>query len=339
MTMPNRIHRVLVGLLPVCMAVLAGGQGQAQVGTGAIPPAAKRSDNSRQVTEDTVKNSVLAMPGVIMEGSAVLQHRMGVGGSAKALSDARLATSVLGNTMDGVRLLSAGVAGGSSGLVTEGVQVGIERAAGAVGDIGKTWAIRQAIAGGTSAVTASGGLGIAYTAGSLVGGWARDSEWLGGRVGLERTIGDEVDKRYWTYSPDWVKELASGTPQVDFDSPKFQADMAIDLQRRQRKLAFDRVQRENAEQAQQAARHAAAMAAAAPPVQGLPPPSGSSSGDAQLLGAFEQSLRQLQMSQRPPMSFAQPVTPPAQQCNIDPKTGCHVGHDEKSHPGGCKCGR
>jgi hypothetical protein len=26
------------------------------------------------------------------------------------------------------------------------------------------------------------------------------------------------------------------------------------------------------------------------------------------------------------------------QCEIDPATGCHVGHDESSHPGGCKCG-
>lgn len=30
---------------------------------------------------------------------------------------------------------------------------------------------------------------------------------------------------------------------------------------------------------------------------------------------------------------------PEISCRVDSKTGCHFGHDEKSHPGGCRCGQ
>ena len=55
-----------------------------------------------------------------------------------------------------------------------------------------------------------------------------------------------------------------------------------------------------------------------------------------LLESFRQGLAQ----QRQSMLRAEPAERTAPKvCAVDPKTGCHPGHDEGSHPGGCKCGR
>jgi hypothetical protein len=34
---------------------------------------------------------------------------------------------------------------------------------------------------------------------------------------------------------------------------------------------------------------------------------------------------------------AERLPAPEISCRIDPKTGCHYGHKEESHPGGCHC--
>lgn len=35
--------------------------------------------------------------------------------------------------------------------------------------------------------------------------------------------------------------------------------------------------------------------------------------------------------------FAVAAQQPEKSCRIDPRTGCHFGHVENSHPGGCHC--
>jgi hypothetical protein len=321
----------------ILLAVACALTGIAQAQPGAVPPRS-RPDNSAELTQQTTKNAVIELPGAIMHGAAVMQQQIGNDGAVQMLGAAKKGGSIISYAVDGSRLLGAAVAGGGEGLRSEGAQLLFERGVNAVGDVGTTIAVRSAITGGLGAVTASGAAGIAYTGGSLIGGWARDSQWLGEKLGLEQTIGHEVDDFYWKITPDTVKEYVSGTKQVHFDSPEFQRDMEMDIARRKRQLTFDRIQRENAEQ-RTAAQPAAAAAADYGNSSSLSTLGDASPSTSQFLDQLNQSLRNLQTTQSRNRSSYPSAATSAKQCTIDPATGCHPGHDEKSHPGGCKCGR
>ncbi len=51
------------------------------------------------------------------------------------------------------------------------------------------------------------------------------------------------------------------------------------------------------------------------------------------------SSRGLSQFQQPGSSkiLAGRFVSPEKSCRIDPQTGCHYGHEETSHPGGCRC--
>ena len=50
-----------------------------------------------------------------------------------------------------------------------------------------------------------------------------------------------------------------------------------------------------------------------------------------------QGLRQYQQQRRTSLTLGTSARQPEKSCRIDPKTGCHFGHIESSHPGGCLC--
>ena len=58
-------------------------------------------------------------------------------------------------------------------------------------------------------------------------------------------------------------------------------------------------------------------------VRAPPPPSATRS-----LSQYQQQRSSLRAVRLPA---------PEVSCRIDPKTGCHYGHKEESHPGGCLC--
>ncbi|MFO1322273.1 MAG: hypothetical protein U1F52_21910 [Burkholderiales bacterium] len=84
---------------------------------------------------------------------------------------------------------------------------------------------------------------------------------------------------------------------------------------------------------QQQAAEAAADAANAEPVGAAG--SGGAGGFLDFLGALTNAAVRLS-GQR---NGAEPkaVTSAGGSCTLDPATGCHPGHDEQAHPGGCKC--
>jgi hypothetical protein len=243
----------------------------------------------------------------------------------------------VGGLYSGAKVLGATLQDGKAGLFREGTQVAIDYGIGQalpstlVGPLTK-FAVRS----GASAAGAFGAAGLAFTGGQIAGTYLRDSPLIGQGLGLRGTIGDEVDERWFRIAPDALKEWASGTPQVDVDSPEWQARMRADAERRRRQMAFDRVAADNVEQQRQMQ---ASQAAAVPPAT---PSEEPGAGLAPSIAAALQSMGQLQSQVRAPRTNAAPAAAGHKACTpartLDPKTGCHPGHDEGSHPGGCKCG-
>lgn len=62
----------------------------------------------------------------------------------------------------------------------------------------------------------------------------------------------------------------------------------------------------------------------------------SNSGEAAVRSGSSLGLSQFQQT-RSSRNFTVRAQEPEKSCRIDLKTGCHYGHDEKRHPGGCRC--
>ena len=182
---------------------------------------------------------------------------------------------------------------------------------------------------------ASCGAAIAFEAGSIAGDYMKRNIEINGK-----TIEDHVTDGYFYVAPDWVKEMVSGVKQVDVDSVDFQREQ-YEKSIRLRRMNFERVQRDNeVQQAQLAATQASMMST---PVRDEPP---SPSGTQLFLDSLNTSLQQYNNNSARNMTPARSTpaitpaaSPQSSTCTIDPKTGCHPGHDEKTHPGGCKCAR
>ena len=283
----KRAARVLTGLLLVVWAASTLGQ------DGTIPaPAteAGRLDKERSAQQELTREGAISMPGVIIQGSGMLNRAMGETGSKILINSGGNVGTALSKGNATVKIIEETVKDGADGFLRQGVQTVLDQGGEKAGEAAAGFFVRKAVAAGVSSTLASGGAGIALTGGMMVGGYLRDSPGVGKAIGMtgNRTIGDSVNDAYFYIAPDSLKEWASGTPQVDINSPEFERDQLQKITARKRQAAFNQIQLDNA----------------------------------------DQQRRSMQSS---------PAAGP--MCTIDPQTGCHPGHDETSHPGGCKCAR
>ena len=289
------------------------------------------AEQEKNAQRSLIVNGAVSMPGAIMEGSAVLNDAMKLPGSVHMLRQSRLAGELISKTHTAAGLAATAAAGDMQQLTREGVQTIFDLAPEVAKDLTMPYLTRYAITQGVSTTMASGSLGLAFSTGTLIGGYVRDTplKSLDGR-----TIGSYVDDAYFNLTPDAMKEWASGTPQIDINSLSWQMEQERRIRQRQRQNMFNQVQAENAEQQREleSARAAAASQSSSDPAASSKDSNQTSTNA--ILNMLRDTVAQTnrQAALRKPISAA-----PA--CNIDPKTGCHAGHDEKSHPGGCKCGR
>lgn len=302
---------------------------------GAIPPPATeagRLEKERSAQQDLVREGAVSMPGVIIQGTGMLNKAMGQTGSNIFIGSGSGVGEAFSKANATVKIIEETAKDGADGFMRQGVQTVLDQGGEKVGDAAAGFLARRAVAAGVSSTLASGGASIAFTGGMMVGGYLRDSPAFGAAIGLgNRTIGDAVNDAYFNISPDSLKEWASGTPQVDINSPEFEREQLQKITARKRQAMFNRVQADNAEQQRQIDAAAAASAAAnstAAAAQAQP------DSTAAILNIVRDGVMQYQQGlATQSKAAAGPV------CTIDPKTGCHPGHDEKSHPGGCKCAR
>jgi hypothetical protein len=163
---------------------------------------------------------------------------------------------------------------------------------------------------------------LAWDAGTAVGDVIRDNTRIG------RTINDTTTDLAFRASPDVFKEWVSGVPQVDTNSAAWGAKLDADAQAKYRQNVFNKVQAQNAEQERQRQAYAAQQSG-----QGAEAPAPDSA--AVMLNILNDSLAQANRNKAPLVSTPTSAAA-AKSCQLDPKTGCHPGHNEQSHPGGCK---
>jgi len=250
------------------------------------------------------------------------RHAIGLGDGYRGLQHANRADKGFGWMMDGTDLLQSYMRDGTQGVRETGSQMLLDKAISGGIERGLVMPlVRRAVISGTAGVMASGGATIAFEGGVILGGWARDNVEVNGK-----TLGGHVDDAWFAVTPDVVKERLSGVKQVDIESDAYWQQLEGDVARRRRQIAFDRVQSENAQQQAQ-------LRATEPAPQPQQPGFLAGPSATQLwLDALNQSSAQRQPRTTPVASV--PAAP--RICTLDPKTGCHPGHDEKSHPGGCK---
>lgn len=294
-----------------------------------IPPprnqAKQNAERGKSAVESGLVDGVTALPGQIVTGAGMLQQATGGGGAYQLLRQGDSIGTKFGHVVDGAKLLDSYNRGGQQAVFDTGTQMLLDKGgqAAAEGLLVKSL-VRRAVVSGVGGALASGGASIAFEGGVILGGVARENISINGKL-----LGDHVDDFYFGIAPDGLKEWVSGTKQVDWDSTQFQQQAAADAARRRRQAAFQRVQDELAQQRalqQQAA-------AAEVPTQNFSPsvPTGPDPRQAWL-----DALNQVQAAQEQALRRT-PAAPAARKpCQLDPRTGCHPGHDEKSHPGGCK---
>lgn len=322
--------RALVRALFVLGAAQALGQ------DGAVPPPATeagRLEKERSAQQDLTRTGAVSTPGMIIQGSGMLNKALGETGSNIYIGSGNSVGKAMSQGNAVVKIIEETAKDGADGLMRQGVQTVLDQGGESAGEAAAGFVARRAVAAGVSSTLASGGAGIAFTGGTMFGGYLRDSPSVGRAIGLgDRTIGDVVDDAYFNIAPNKLKEWASGTPQVDINSPDFERDQLQKIRARKRQVMFNQVQSENADQQRQidaaAAASAAAANSAAAAAQAQP------DNTAAILNIVRDSVVQYQQGRG---MQSQPATGPV--CTIDPRTGCHPGHDEKSHPGGCKCAR
>lgn len=309
-----------------------------RVDPGAVPPRlseAARRENRQQVLEGVAMDMSQSSFGMTAKSSMLLGNVLG--GTTDLASGMR-AADIGGNIVKGAAiggsLAIVGAKEGMAGIYREGAQLTLDTAVTTAAEqaLVRGWAIPRALASGVGGAAASGGASVAFEGGVMIGNVIKRYRWEDGT-----TIEGRLNDWYFEHTPDGVKEALSGTPQVDVDSADFQRRQALEIQRRARQHAFERVRRENEQQ--QAQIQAASAQDAGSAAQEANPDASTVA----LLGALSAGIAQYKGKQ---MSVAAGAAAPysssvtkASQCTLDPRTGCHPGHDEKSHPGGCKCGR
>jgi hypothetical protein len=321
--------------------------GLSQAQTNLVPPQLSQRQVEEKRAESvnaTIEKAATELPGAIVTGGALLNSGVGLTNSVGIMRGAKVVGDMTSKTLGGVKIIGATVKDGPDGLLREGGQFVIDQTADSAIKFGiqKLFTV-PAVAAGASTVTAFGVVSLTYTASSIAGTALRESRDLGKWLGFSGSIGDVVDEKWFAVAPDFVKEASSGTKQINFDSKEFQENLQANIERQRRQMSFARVSGENAEQQ----RRQDAFNAANPPLVGLMEsgfraqvPGGPSETQI-LLGGLNQSLRQY-AQQRNLQQVSKSAEGAQNSCTpaktLDPKTGCHSGHDEKSHPGGCKCG-
>jgi hypothetical protein len=286
----------------------------------------RRSDAIRAVGE----GAAVAYPGAGMKAHVILDRATGGIGTSQKLVNAGLADEFIGKTYGVGKVVVGTVKDGGDGFMREGVQFVIDQGTSEAIDYGiKKYALPRLVLGGASGASAFGAVGLSFTGGTLIGTYIRESTG----------VGKAVDDWWFDRAPDSLKEWASGgVKQVDFDSPAYQAKMQADIERISRQRAFDRVAAENQQQRlQMEAANAAAAATNAVANAQAPEPSGPNPSTL-FLDSLNQTLLQYGQLRTAGKSTQTPPAACTPAKTLDPKTGCHPGHDEGNHPGGCKCG-
>ena len=289
-----------------------------------VPPTLeqqRQAQRDAKAIDDSILSGATSVPEAIVKGGAMLQH--GIGGDASVLMSAGAKTvgKIVDGHVVGAQLLNAAATGGSDGFWREADQIVLDKGGQKVGEFAASFFVNRAVAAGASAVMAEGAAGLAFNVGWITGKYLRETTG----------IGDTIDDLEFAATPDRVKEWISGTPQVDIDDVDWQRDQEAKARDRIRANAFAAIQQQNAEQQRQldAARADAAAVSSAP----MPADDGTALEISTLLGTIQAAAAARSASAESNRGGA--CTPAK---TIDPKTGCHPGHDEKAHPGGCKCG-
>lgn len=323
-------------VLWACVLVtLAPSMSRAQSPAGAIPPPltpAQIEERRREAVNETALQGAGALPGAILDGGKILTQKFDPGSLTSMTKAAERGSDIISYGLAGAKIINGTVKDGWDGFVREGTQAAIEKGADAAGHAVASLATGAAVGSGVALGVATGAAGIAYAGGSVFGTYMRNDPTLGRSLGLRGTIGDEVDNAWFKIAPDSLKELASGTRQVDIDDPAVMQQMRDNADRNRRQATFDAIQRENQEQQQQLQASSVAMTGE---LAAGPPPSALDPNAVSILTVLD-SARAAQAA-RP--SLATPRDGGGAKgaaCKLDPKTGCHPGHNEATHPGGCK---
>lgn len=307
-----------------CSVLLLASTGAWAAG-GAVPPVpGNEAAEGNEKATAALKEGIPGASSALMQGAAMVNHASGQPGSNAMLSNAKALGDGLKRGVQAASLVEAGMKDGVSGVMREGTQITINEAIEKGAGLATHALAEKAVESGVSATAASGGVGIAFTAGTLVGGYIRDNTAFG------KSFNDAANNLYFKMTPDIAKEWASGVKQVDETSPEWSASLDADVQARIRQNAFRKVAAENEEQERERQAYEAQTAGEASSSSDL-----AATADAlAILGDTLSSYNR----QRAPMSLGNSSTSSAaaRSCPIDPKTGCHFGHNEKTHPGGCK---
>ena len=338
--MKRVLYPFITSAIAWAAALPLGTQALAQQ-TGIIPPLTRQQveEKRRENVNDTVFQGATALPGMILEGGKILTQDVDPSAVRHMSEAVEMGSGIISYSVTGAKILGATAQDGFEGFKRESSQALMEKGAELGGQAATSYLINRAVGSGIALGTASGAAGIAYSAGSVFGTYLRNNVDLGQSIGLRASIGDEVDNAWFAVSPDKVKEWASGTKQVNIDDPAVLQQMQDAASRNRRQAAFDHVQRENLAQQQQMQDAATAAATSVQMTGELSgPPSERSGLDATTLSIL--SILNASNAAHPPrQSLAIPsdrAAASSRACKLDPKTGCHPGHDEKSHPGGCK---
>ena len=300
----------------------------AQAGGSAVPPPSTAGSYLRDVTSGcdgkTAAAGVNCATGIMgttinaaeTAGNAAIWRGYADydAAGAKVLGRTGTAVGVIG---DGARLYDAW---GKGNLGTEAAQIGLERG------------IDAAVTAGIGAYMGPlAPLGEAsYGAGKLVGTVANQFiRPCNNSRGESQTLNDCINDNVYLPAMDaWQnRQFEKATSQEAIDAARQRL--------RDRMAEFDRTSSQNAVAAAQAASAAQSAAIASDPA---PQPDGSAINSL-LMGALLQNGLQNASVARPPAPVVQSGGDSGASgvcTKLDPKTGCHYGHDEKAHPGGCK---
>ena len=318
--------------LAAAAACCAGAHAQT-ASSSVVPPFTPQQveDKHKEMVNALVWQGATAMPGAILDGTKILTLHLDPTSLESYSKAAGPAANIIWGAAATGKVLEGYSKGGWRGALTEGAQQATEK--------GVELATLHGVGllAGESLAVVEAPLSLTYAGSNLFGAWVRDSPWVGQSVlGLHGTVGDSVNDFYVERSPNALKEWASGVKQVDIDDPAVMQQMMDQATRNRHQATFDAVQQENVRQQAQIdaalAQQAAAATAVATPV--APDPNdGAAAFQAALQAMANPAGGGIRATMAP---RSEPAAAPGHVCKLDPKTGCHPGHDEASHPGGCK---
>jgi len=309
-------HMLLTMLVLVC----APAHAQSNL-VPASNDAQRQADREAKAVQDAVVEGTTQLPRAIVKGGAMLQHSFGEGNSVLMMQGAKTVGTIVEGHVIGAQLLNAAVTEGKEGFWRAAGQVALDKSGQTAGEFAQSFFVNRAVSAGAGAVMAEGAAGLAFGVGWTAGKYVRESTG----------IGNTIDEFEFNHTPDFIKEAISGTPQVDTNDD-WQRDQEAQARARIRAAAFESIQHENAVQQRQldVARADAAMVAPTP--EPMTTADGTFYGLNAVLNAMQANAARNATAEAAKAGACVPAK------TLDPKTGCHPGHDEKAHPGGCKCG-